>query len=171
MEQEKQITTAAEWKKRSAAGHDLEVPSGALCQVRRADLRVFMKTGRIPNSLRSIMDSAIGGKDIDTTKLANDVLDNPELLDDMMTMVDTIVVECVMQPKVYPVPTQGRPREPEFLYVDEIDLEDRMFIFNWTVGGSSDLERFREEQGTALATVHAVAADAVSAERAPGSDG
>lgn len=44
-------------------------------------------------------------------------------------------------------------RDEDLLYTDDIDVDDKTFIFNYVVGGSSDLEQFRHEYGDALATV------------------
>lgn len=44
-------------------------------------------------------------------------------------------------------------RDPEALYIDEVEMDDKMFIFGWAVGGTADLERFREESAAVLADV------------------
>lgn len=38
------------------------------------------------------------------------------------------------------------PRDPETLYADEVDLQDKIFVFQWALGGTHDLEKFREQQ-------------------------
>lgn len=35
-------------------------------------------------------------------------------------------------------------RDDGVLYADEVDLDDKMFLFQWAVGGTSDVESFRE---------------------------
>jgi len=37
------------------------------------------------------------------------------------------------------------PATDDFIYADDVDMEDKMFIFNYAVGGTRDLERFRSE--------------------------
>jgi hypothetical protein len=37
-------------------------------------------------------------------------------------------------------------RDPDILYADEVDLNDKLFIFQWALGGVSNLEQFRDEQ-------------------------
>lgn len=44
-------------------------------------------------------------------------------------------------------------REEPPIYTDEIDIDDKTFIFNFVVGGTRDVESFREEYGDALADV------------------
>jgi len=36
-------------------------------------------------------------------------------------------------------------RDEDTLYADEVSLEDKQFIFQFSVGGTADVERFREE--------------------------
>lgn len=42
------------------------------------------------------------------------------------------------------------PDTDEIIYVDDVDLEDKFFIFNYAVGGTRDLERFRSEFAAGL---------------------
>lgn len=44
-------------------------------------------------------------------------------------------------------------RDEDILYSDEVDIEDKTFIFNFVVGGSRDIASFRNEFGNALATI------------------
>jgi len=37
-------------------------------------------------------------------------------------------------------------RDPDILYADQVDMDDKLFIFQWALGGTRDLERFREQQ-------------------------
>lgn len=47
-------------------------------------------------------------------------------------------------------------RDPDFLYAAEVDFMDKMFIFNYAVGGTRDLERFRQEYEQSVDSIHAV---------------
>lgn len=44
-------------------------------------------------------------------------------------------------------------RDPELLYADEVDLQDRVFIMNFAVGGTRDLARFRSEHSESMARI------------------
>lgn len=61
-----------------------------------------------------------------------------------------------------PCPQCGvvHPDAEEIIYSDEVDLEDKLFIFQYAVGGTRDLERFRGEFGTGLGDLLAGARDA-----------
>jgi len=86
---------------------------------------------------------------------------NPELLEGVLALTDTACIFMVMEPVVKPVPLDddgevipfSQREKGEFLYVDEIQFEDKMFIFNWAVGGTADLEKFRQELGAGLELV------------------
>lgn len=53
------------------------------------------------------------------------------------------------------IPDNERDHE-NIVYTDEVDLDDKTFIFNFVVGGSRDIATFREEFGDALATVPSI---------------
>lgn len=126
---------------------DLELPSGNICQVRRMGMTMLLRKGVIPNSLLPMLQQA-QGKDKDSisrTELV-EILEDPTKIDDMMGMYDKIVCLVVNQPKVYPLPEDEVERDPERLYVDEIDDEDKQHIATWAMSGTKAMEPFRDEQ-------------------------
>jgi hypothetical protein len=152
------VSTAQVWKK-SASGIELEVPSGNVCLARRIDLRVLLKRGVIPNSLMPFVNKAISGKETNPEDFAAELQREGNLdkkLEEMMELVDLIVCECVIEPKVYPIPADGEERDESLLYVDEVLAEDKNFILQWAVGGTTDLEKFRTEQGSYVARLQSV---------------
>jgi hypothetical protein len=48
-------------------------------------------------------------------------------------------------------------RDADTMYADEVDFNDKVFIFNFAVGGTRDLERFRSEHGEFVAGVESSA--------------
>lgn len=44
-------------------------------------------------------------------------------------------------------------RDPDILYADMVDMEDKQFIFQWAIGGHSDVARFRRERDAAMGSV------------------
>lgn len=164
-------TDAQNWKKKDdAVLHDLLLPSGNTCLVRRPGVQAFITGGMVPNSLLSMLTPVFEeaekagkeGRELDT-KLEDstraELLNDPTRLTDVLTLVDSVTLYCVVKPTVLEVPVWtneddvepeliGKPalakKDPEKLYVDEVDLEDKMFIFQYAVGGTKDLEPFRE---------------------------
>lgn len=107
-------------------------------------------------------------------------------LTDIFSSFDRVTAMCVIDPQVrwhlrHEVDDDGnrrmdadnRPayetipvedRDVDILYTDDIDQEDKTFIFNFAVGGTRDLEQFREEYSDAVATVQPGEDVAVSSE-------
>lgn len=161
----KEVSTAAAWKQ-SSQGVDLEVPSGNVCKARPVGMQVFLERGMIPNSLMPIVRQALKGEEPEIKM--DDI--NEEQITEMMALFDAVTVYCVVEPKVHRVPRytdkdaeEGRCQQDQVgtsvpieerdggkLFVDEVDFEDKQFIFQWVVGGTRDLERFREEQGAGM---------------------
>jgi hypothetical protein len=159
-------TSAKDWKAKTK-GTELEVPSGNVCLVRMVGMDVFLKKGMVPNSLLPIISKAVGeGRPMQQ----GDIEITEQTLHDMLDMFDAVVCEVVIAPEVSPAPVYpedwededlrghvipiGSPdRDDDHLYVDEVDMEDKQFIFQFVVGGTRDLEQFRKQSGTALAGV------------------
>lgn len=135
-------TPVSSWKKPREA---VELPSGNFMVLRRPGFQTFMRGGLIPNGLMSVAQSAVSkGKQLEDAQL-EELMEDPDSITDIMEMVDDVTVFCAVEPEVKPDPGVNGVRDPNTLYVDEIDAEDKMFIFQYATGGSSDVESFREE--------------------------
>lgn len=156
-----QTSSAKAWKQGNS-GKPLEVPSGNTALVRAPGMQVFMANGMIPNSLMAIVKEAIEtGKPpkMDSLEI------NEETLAEFAKLIDDVTVYCVVEPPVHPIPeTTLNPetgqevvgeRDDDLLYVDEVDMEDKVFIFQFAVGGTRDLAKFRKEQNASLAALPA----------------
>lgn len=138
---DKPVSTAAQWKK-SAEGYELEVPSGNVALVRRPGMLAFLQAGILPNSLTKIVKEKMGSKG-DDVEIDREAL-GELTFEEMIEAYDAVTLYCVVQPELHPVP-EGE-RDPSLLYVDEVDMDDKMFIFQWAVGGTRDLESFRQQK-------------------------
>jgi hypothetical protein len=153
---QKPVTSVSQWKQKSPLKPiPLELPSGNTCLVRPVGMDAFLKQGLIPNSLLGIVSKALAageaGKagDLDMGEFMSEALQDPEKLRSIFDVADAATVYCVLEPRVEPIPEEDPAggvavRDPEKLYVDEIDLDDKLFIFNFAVGGTRDLEAFRQ---------------------------
>lgn len=160
------VTSAAAWKSKSTSSEPipLEVPSGNTALVRPVGMQAFLSEGLIPNSLLGIVTSNLEkgekGEAVDEEKvveeLIDDIRDNPERLVDVIKMADACTVYCVVQPVVLPAPQPGETRFADKLYVDEVDIDDKMFIMNFAVGGSRQLEPFRAATASGVERLAAV---------------
>jgi hypothetical protein len=161
---------------------DLPVPSGALCQVRRPGIPGLIKAG-VLDSLDSLtgivqtdhLERVKEGKDPHVTaKQMQELSQNKEGLLRALTLTDKVVEYVVLQPTVRrPIDRNpdGSPildeqgeeidllpglRVSDVVYTDSISLEDKMYIFQFVVGGVTDLETFRKEFSQTLGGMEAL---------------
>lgn len=147
-----QVTSVEEWKS-GTRGSPLRVPSGKTVIARNPGMHTFLEKGMIPNSLLNIVQEAVSkGKKASVKTMEVD----EQKLKDMLELTDAICIDVIVEPKVHTnknaegeiIPYEER--DDSKLYVDEIDVDDKMFIFQFAVGGTRDLERFRKESAQVM---------------------
>lgn len=144
-----EVSSVSSWKRPDRP--ILTLPSGNSVRVFNPGMKTFLVNGTLPNSLMALADKALQkgqpmGKD-DMEALIKD----PKKIADMLKFVDDLTMAVVVEPPVFPTPDHGMDRDGDKLYIDELDDEDKLFIFTWATGGSTDLERFRAELAGTLA--------------------
>lgn len=137
---------------------ELELPSTNddgepnVCLVRRPGVQGLIRMGLLDNldQLTSLVTSKIDelkgvakAQEIDAEAVKK-LAENKESIDYALSLIDKIVVGCVVDPRVYALPPEGEARDADRLYIDEVELEDKVFIMNFAVGGSADLTSFRD---------------------------
>jgi hypothetical protein len=142
------VTPINEWKMK--VGKETELPSGKTAELRRAGLPTFLKSGQVPNSLLGFVRGALAGKQVDVSKMEV----SETLLDDMLELMDLVTIDSFVNPVVHRVPEDGE-RDPDRVYIDEIDFDDKQFLMQWAMGGTSDIAKFREQTEQQLAAVQA----------------
>lgn len=137
---------------------DVTMPSGALAQLRRPGINGLVAAGVLENvdQLGHLVGQKIGTARgarpaVDLKKIAGDA----QALKDIMIVLDKILCYVVVQPALvsrYRPGPVGVPEEVPFadrdhqlIYSDSVPEQDQYFILNYAVGGTRDLERFREE--------------------------
>ncbi len=155
---ELKISTVGDFKNR--IGGIFQLPSGMVVRLRNpGGLTMFLSSGNIPNSLMSVVKSAMSkGKGVEDVNLSDEqkeekleaefsevLKDDPDAINEMAKMMDNIAVRCMIQPKCHPVPSKEEEREDHLLYADEVDLRDKQWMFQWITSGVKELEPFRSE--------------------------
>jgi len=172
----KSVTAAGAWKgKKAGSTFDLELPSGNVCKVQRTDMPTLLASGAFPDSLMSIVSEKIEsatGKKNKPKELSNDdvqsVLSSPDQMVQLFESIDKLIPIVVVEPKVAnhsvldpatkkmrPLTDEEREAAGDVVFTDEVDLEDKMFIFQFVVGGKSDVEGFRSELGAVVGDISA----------------
>lgn len=142
--------------KQRKQGQMQELPSGLFVKLRRVELQTMIMQGAVPNPLMEIVGEALekGQKaDIASMVGVEEGKIDLDMVNDMYEMVNAVVVACFVEPEVLPLPEDEDDRDDELLYVDEIDDTDKMFIFQWASGGTSDLVQFRKEADADMAAL------------------
>lgn len=162
-------------KKIQVEGADLTLPSGNIALVKQMSPQAFMQSGLIPDPLTAIIRKSIGAKQGLPPEALKEISDDPEMLMSAMELFDRVLEYVVVEPAVEMPPTCDRlinevrcatyynvdvhrntqdpnyhqyhegARAEEVLYADQVDMDDKMFVFNWCLGGTRDLDQFREE--------------------------
>lgn len=150
---------------RKGIGHaemDLEVPSGALCRVKRPGPMGLIKLGLLDSldSLTALVKTEHFDR-VDNAARAKPTMDdikefagNAESVKAGFDMVDKIVIGCVVAPEISPLPRHPETGEvlpesqwdPEKTYINSVELHDKLYILQFVVGGTPDLESFRKER-------------------------
>lgn len=141
---------------------DLEVPSGQLCLVRRPGMEGLIKAGVLRNI--DSLSALVGEKHIKKAKKGaagdpkvnvDSILKDPKALENILRTVDKVITHCVVKPEIHMAPNDVTLRKPGVVYSDMVDINDKMFIFNFVMGGTRELESFRGGLGDALGGVEA----------------
>lgn len=152
-------TSAAAWRKNNGLGAktvELDLPSGNKATLKRISLEEFIALDIIPDSLMGIIESQMNKKPDKPVKKgasAADAVKDPRKMADMFTTMNRIAELVFVEPPVRchevvdgdaktVIPDEDR--DENFVYTDEIDINDKSFAFNFAVGGSKDLDRFRK---------------------------
>ena len=108
----------AKW--RADRMHDLTLPSGLQVKVRDVTMTDLMFTGKLPQVMIDLaQESAEQGK----IKLDLKML--TENAQEFRQLVDTLILLCVVEPQI------AEKADEDHLSLDEMNGDDRMFIFNW----------------------------------------
>lgn len=167
------ITPASQWGK--VAAFDLALPSGNVALVRRPGLVELLGAGIFPDEVLAIINKSIEdakkramNQPVEPDKTPEDIVketaEDPKKLASMYRIFDLTCAYAVVEPRVaYHMREGSDPenlevipeadRDPNIVYTDRIVDSDKIFIFNFVVGGSNDLSRFRKEQLAAVAAV------------------
>lgn len=148
---------------------ELTTPRGQTCRARKMSIEDMIKAGvlmeadaltaQIKKYTKKVKKGKPSGQgapsyssEIDEKKL----LEDPSAITSLIGMIDKALPHIVVSPKValhYTSQTVGKTRvtklippeerDQNLVYTDQIDFEDKMFLFDWAAGGLSAMLQFR----------------------------
>lgn len=127
---------------------DFLTPSGQLCQLKKVDVAQLAEKGildkltRLPGIAAAQVAKAEGAP---PEKAVDPELPDTETIKAVLEAVNVLVPLVVVQPHVWELPAEGEPRVPERIYVDSIEIGDRIAIMHRVLGGLQDLDKFRQQ--------------------------
>lgn len=180
MEQQNLTPTPAHaWKgKVEVEGTDLALPSGNVARVKPLSPQAFLASGMIPDPISAMIKKAIASKQGLPPSAMKDLADDPKQLAAAMELFDRVLAYVTVEPRIlmpppcsecgeYAItdkhqqmqaegfhPYNEGEREPGVLYSDMVEMDDKVFVFQWVLGGTRDIERFRVEQRERMESVH-----------------
>lgn len=145
----------------------IDVPSGSTIGVVRPGVQGLVRAGILESfdQLTAIVSSevipAAEGQPRNKLVDARTLLKDPDKIKQATEMMDKIVMFVVEDPKLAPSPTLTEEDkaagktiddlyEEDVAYIDYVEDEDKAFIMNYVLGGTSDLARFREESAEVM---------------------
>lgn len=187
-----EITTPSQFRKSKRSKDEvIQLPSGNRVRVQRPAMEKFLSAGFLPDPLvqditnsittRSGRNQIQNKSQADLAEIMFKKIGGAEGLSAMMRITDKLAAYCIVEP-----PTEWHERSvrdesgkevfetipdsersEEILYTDEIEEEDKMFIFQFCTGGTSDLSQFREATGPVVAALSAGGEVVETTERDP----
>lgn len=151
----KSATAAKSWKKATKLA-ELDLPSGNTALVKPMRITTMLAEGFFPDSLRAIVMQQLSEEkpsEEATAGAIQEAFGDMNKLTEMFDVFDRICLAVVKEPQVLPAPENEADRDEDLLYIDEVDQEDKMFIFQWAVGGDRDIDTFRAESGLGVGSL------------------
>lgn len=158
----KALSRAEQFRNRRNSGqHSLTLPSGVEIIVRKVPMLDIMRHKDLPHPIANIVNNLIG--DAARARVQNKTLPIDEkavaaqftakVLEDPMTNIEAIGNVSLMLAGVDPVFVGGDIAQipPDAVHVSEVDLADKVFVWNWMSGTDGDAESFRDQQAESVA--------------------
>lgn len=122
--------------------HDLVLPSGLKVKVRDVTMTDLMLTGKLPGVMLDMAQDAArnGSASVDLKEIAKNGADFAALMDSLIRL-------ALVEP---PVADIG---DDDHLGLDEMNGDDKMFIFNWVNREVEQLRPFREGEAEPVAAI------------------
>lgn len=134
-----------------SATEDLRLPSGQLCLAKRVGVQGLLESGII-HDIDPLMgmiqqhQDRVAGKPVKANdESIYEIMKDSDKMASLFHMLDRITCHVVVKPRVEMTPNDITNRKNGVVYCDMVDLNDKMFIMSWTLGGAEAVAGFREQ--------------------------
>lgn len=144
------------WRKKQSVEFDIDLPSGQVVRIRRLernDLFRLKIMDHLDDLLPLLIDPDLSEAEKDV-KLKEAIGSNKNLIDNMYSVIDVVVMACCLNPMVCADSSmasygsevdQADPNFVSVVHIDDIDIDDRQIIFSAAFG--SDASHLKSVQG------------------------
>ena len=129
-DEERKPTDVGAWRAQREEGETVVLPSGNVARLRRVHILDLAERGEIPTPLVGIVVEMIGKGEIEIT---------PENLSEYVEVINLVVQASFAEPEV------GKERGPDRLGIEEIEMPDRLAVFQWCHPVRVRLRKFRPQ--------------------------
>jgi len=129
------VTKGSDWRRDREEGVPVELPSGKIAALRGINVGFLIKSGKMPQFIRTQMSDMLSGRDTEPAHPTDsDTVEILDFYDDLCRMV-------FVNPRVV-----DNPQEDDEISIDDIPYMDKIFIQNLMYTPVSELNSFREKQ-------------------------
>lgn len=124
---------------------DFKTPSGQLCRLKKVDIAELAEAGildqvtRLPGVAAETVREAEGAPPVKAEELPS-----RETIRLTVDVVNVLLPLVVVAPRIWPIPEDGK-RLPDRIYVDSVEIVDRIAIMNRVLGDLQKLDNFRPQ--------------------------
>lgn len=140
----------------ASAYEDLHLPSGQLCLVKRVGIEGLLQAGVIHDidPLQKLVrehEDRVQGKDApDANQQMMEILKDDTQIASLIHLLNRVLCYVVEKPNVQMAPNDVTKRVDGVVYTDSVELEDKLYILTWTIGGAEKVAQFRKEYEESL---------------------
>lgn len=131
---------------------EIDLPSGAKCSVRSLEIATMVELD-ILDKMDAFTPKVLGTS---KRKKPTEERITPEKMADLITIMDKVVVSCVVSPKISAKPPEGEEEVVGKRYVHLIPVADKLKIFEASFRGMDELFRISREQIAAMGAMEEV---------------
>ena len=127
--------------------YDFITPSGQRCRLKKLDLAELAETGildqvtRLPGVTADLVEKSSGQP---PSAKPDDDMPDRETIKTVVELVNILVPLIVVKPQIFPI-VEDEDRVPGRIYVDSIEITDRIAIMERALGGLVKLDSFRKQ--------------------------
>lgn len=134
-------SSGSEWRRARQQTDVVDLPSGNTVELRKVKLMDLVVQGKIPQLLQPVIDELFEKRDV-TSSMTDSLIKSTRIY-------DVVCRAAFVSPRVV-----DQPVADDEVSLDDIDFEDKAFVFQHLQGVGQPLEKFPAQQGGGVELTH-----------------